>query len=508
MKSRVSLSARLRLGPLAALVTVAWGLLLRLAAAQPAPDAPAPLIEIYGTLLPFLEYSRSTGATAASSLVPDTTGASQVAAMAYSGVNQPARFRMDSGTSNLGFRGGVELSPYLSVVWQVESGVQLDGAPVANTIASRNSQLGVTGPWGTLFFGQWDTPYKWSTVTSVNPIRGGFLPDYNSVVNTPGFGVASVTTQFSRANGAPDAAFDRRQGNTVQYWTPTISGLSARLAYSANEGRTASTTTMMGTTPSIQPSLFGASLSFDRGPIKLRDAFELHHDYFGMSQLGGSAAATSSNTSSTDWGNKIMAMYTSPLPGFETRVVGVFDYLSYKNKDSNAGAIDEYARATIYGLVEQTLLGKHHVWVGFGKGFKGSCSRVGGAACSTTGLGVIDTAVGYLYRASKSTDFFAVAYRIGNDESATYSTSPALGGATAPGVAVQAFGVGMLYTFSATLAGKAPAAPPPPPPPPPVAVPVETQSPGSEPTPANPPADPGQAPPPARAPSPQPSPQP
>jgi len=505
MKSRVVLQLGLRVTLAAAAIAAIAP--IRRAAAQAAGDAPTPLIEIYGTLVPFLEYGHTTGATTAAMATPGTSGASQVAAMAYTGVNQPARFRMDAGTSNLGFRGGLELSPYVSVTWQVESGVQLEGTPVANTIASRNSHLGVTGPWGTLFFGQWDTPYKWMLLTAVSPIRAGLLPDYVSIITTPGFGVAGLTTQSNRVNGPADAAFFRRQGNSVQYWSPTIGGLSARLDYAVNEGRTApAPPTGMATapTPSIQPSLFSASLAFERGPLKLRDAFEAHFDYFGMSQLGGSPAATSTNRSSTDFGNNAIAVFTNKASGFDTRVVGVFEYLSFKNKDTAVGAMNKYTRSALYGLIEQTLFAKHHVWVGIGQAFAGECERVGGTACTTAGLGASQATAGYLYRATPSTDFFVAAYRVHNGDSASYSTSPALGGATAPGVTVEAFGVGMLYTFSATLAGKAPKAAAPPPPAPPVPVPVETQSPGPIPSPSVPPNEPGQAPTPATPPAPQP----
>lgn len=500
MKLPVSLHLALALAGSSALSPVA--------AAQPAPEAP-PLIEIYGTIVPILEYGHTTGATAAigataaGAITPGTNGASQVGAMAYTGVNQPARFRMDMGTSNLGFRGGVELMPELSVIWQIESGVQTDGTTVANTIASRNSNIGITGPtWGTLFFGSWDTPYTWSTISTVNPLRAGYIPDYNGILDNPGFGVSSVTTQTGRVAAAPDAAFNRRQGNSIQYWSPVVSGLSARLMYSIDEGRTP--TTAMA--PSIKPAVFGASLAFDWGPLKLREAFEAHFDYFGMSQLGGSAVSTA-NTGSTDWGNKLTAVYTNPARGFDTRVVGVFEFLQYKNKDSTMGAIDQFSRPALYGLVDQTLLGKHHIWVALGESFEGSCERVGGAACTTTGLSAINEEVGYLYRASKSTDFFAVYYRIANDTSAQYSTFPPLGGPAAPGVTVEAFGVGMLYTFSATLAGKTPSATRPPPPPP-VPVPTPASTPGPEQTPSNPSPEPGQAPPPSPAPAPDPAPNP
>src|SRR5215475_6893741 len=170
MKSPVSLPVVLALA--------GASLFPRVVAGQPAPEEPMPLVEIYGTLLPFLEVAHTTGATAPGMFTPNMTGASQVGAAAYTGINSPARGVMDPGTSNIGFRGGIELMPNLSVVWQIESGIPVDGTGPANTWASRNSQIGLTGNWGTLFYGSWDTPYAWITRTTVDPIKGGTLMNY------------------------------------------------------------------------------------------------------------------------------------------------------------------------------------------------------------------------------------------------------------------------------------------------------------------------------------------
>jgi predicted porin len=501
MKSPVSLPV--------ALALVGASLFPRVVAGQPAPE-PIPLVEIYGTLVPFLEYGHTTGATAPGQYMPNGTtgpamnGPNQVAAAAYTGLNQPARGVLDPSTSNIGFRGGVELMPNLSVIWQVESQIPVEGTGPANTWASRNSNAGITGNWGTLFFGSWDTPYTWTTRALVNPIKSGNLSDYNSIINNPGFGIGSVTTQSTRANTAADAAFERRQGNSVQYWTPTIAGVSARFGYSVNEGRTAAAPPA----PSPSPIVASAALAFDYGPIKLREGVEIHYDYFGMSFQGGSMPATATNRSSTDWGSKTVAQFTNAAPGFDTRVIGVAEYLSYKNKDNAApnamnpalNANVEHARWSFYGLIDQTLFGKHHIWVGGGKAMEGTCAKVGGAACSTTGLSAIDTVVGYIYRASKSTDFWAAAYRINNDFAASYTSSPPLGAPPAPGATIEAFGVGILYTFSAKIIGP-PTKPAPPPGPVPAAAtptPAPTNEPGPVPPPnaPEPPPNPGTPPPP------------
>jgi predicted porin len=483
-------------------LAIAGGSLLsRTAAAQPAPapagpgsGEPIPLVEIYGTVVPFLEYGHTTSAspTLTPTNIMPADRASQVAT--YSGVNLPARGIMDPSTTNIGFRGGIELMPNLSAVWQVESAVPIDGTGPANTWASRNTNLGLTGTWGTLFYGNWDTPYSWITKSTVNPIKSGNITDYNAILDNPGFGVSSVTTQSTRAGNAtaaagPDAAFERRQGNQVQYWTPNISGFVARAMVSVDEGRTTPTATVAST----RPLMLSAAAAFDKGGLKLRAAVEGHWDYFGMSVQGGSQGPTATNSASTDFGTKLVAQYTIPTPGLETRILGMFEFLSYKNNDTTAGANTAHARPAVYGMVEQSF-GKHHIWVGGGKAFEGSCEKNAPAMgtaieCNTKGLSATDLVFGYLYRFSKSFDLWAAAYRISNDFAASYTSSPTIG-ATAPGVMVEAFGIGFIYTFSAKIIGpppKAAAAPPPAPAPAPATpVPASTNEPGPVPSPAAP----------------------
>ncbi len=478
MKLRVPLHVAL------AVAGLSW--LSRPVSAQPAPSdqgEPIPTFEIYGSIVPFLEYGRTTDATATAPA--PGTGATQVTA--YSGANMKGRFVLDPSTTNLGFRGGVEIAHDLAVVWQIESGVPVDGGASANTFASRNSQLGVTGSWGTAFVGNWDTPYKWGTNPFVNPVRAGIIPDYNGILHNPGFGVSSVTTQATRAGASADAAWYRRAGNSVQYWTPAMSGLSARFVYSIDEGRTHRTATV----PSIRPQIFGGTLAYDQGPIKLRYSYEAHLDYFGMSQLGGTAPSNT-NTSSTDQAHEAVAQYTHVSPGFDTRLVGVFEYLTYSNDDTTTNMAmtpvpKSHSRPAFYALIDQTLMGKHHIYGAFGQAFAGSCEVVGTGACSTAGLGANMAVLGYVYRFSKNTDFWLSAYRITNDTSASYTTSPGLGGPTAPGADVEAVGIGMVYQFAVKVGPPARAAAPAPklaPAPAPVEVPATPPAPSAEPAPA------------------------
>src|SRR5688572_26372028 len=370
-------------------VLVSGGFATRASAAGIGAD-----VEIYGTLVPHLELIETRGATPLAA----RGGATQVPDAAFTGVDEPGRLRLTQGTTHLGFRGTVDLAGEdLRVVWQIESGVPLDGDPVLNTFASRNSRVGLSGDFGTLFFGIWDNPYKWASLPVINPLAAGFVPDYTALIATPGFNVGALNLSPGYvANAAPgpspvprsNAAFYRRDSNTIQYWSPVLYGFSLRASYTTNEFSHAERPAG-ATTPAlaeISPDIFSGLLSYDNGPLKLRYAVELHRDYFGLSLLGGALGGTTTNASSRDIGQQGLIQYSLAFSDqVITRVVATGEYLFYENNDVVGGDIDQYERAAYYLLIDQSIA-RHHVWAAYGEALRGTCSLVGDGNCSTNGL--------------------------------------------------------------------------------------------------------------------------
>ena len=395
--------------------------------------AQAQNVTIYGTVFQFLENAKTSNATAtAPADRPD-----QVGAGAYTGVNTPSLNRITAGTSNLGFRGSEELGGGLKAIFQLESAFQVDGSPGPGW-GARNSHVGLQGSWGTVSLGQWDTPYKFISLPGVHALRLGYQADQSPVIGNPGFGVPATTTQAGRAGAKPDAAFDRRQGNSVQYWSPNMGGISGRIMYGVNEGKTSAT----ATAPGISPTLLSASLQYDKGSLSVRYAYEQHDDYFGMSQLGGSSGATAANASSTDKGHKVVAVWRSG----STRIAGIYERLEYDNDDATAGAVSSYKRNSFYVNAEQGF-GKHSLWAAYGRADDGSCGRVGGASCSTKDVGADYLSAGYVYHLSKRTELIATYYKVDNKASGTYNVLPGVGASIAPGADTSAFGVGIAHFF-------------------------------------------------------------
>jgi predicted porin len=428
----------------------------RAAAADIAAD-----VEVYGTLVPHVELMETTGATPLS----ERASARQVADAAFTGINEPARLRVTQGTSHIGFRGSVDLLDDLKVVWQIESGVPVDGDPVLNTFATRNSRAGLSGAWGTVFFGIWDTPYKWASLPVINPIAAGFVADYTALIGSPGFNVGALNLSPGYvANAVPgpspvprsNAAFYRRDSNNIQYWSPNFYGFWLRASYTTNEFSRAARPAagQNPEVPEIHPDIFSGLLSYDNGPLKLRYAIELHRDYFGLSLIGGSPGGTATNPTSRDVGQQGVASYTFQFnEAVTTRLVATVDYLFYENDDTVAGNVDQYQRASFYGLLDQSYK-SHHLWFAYGQADKGSCSLVGDADCSTDGLGARMMTLGYLYRFSPDTDVYAVAYQVVNANAATYTPFPPIDPQPTPGANVRSVGIGLLHHFSAYASSK------------------------------------------------------
>lgn len=400
-------------------------------------------VTVYGTLLPLFDRAKSDGATPAgtnpATLATQTQVLQTRPAEPRLGVEQPYRQRLTSGTSNIGFRGTEDLGGGLRAFFQVESGAPVDGQG-PNTFASRNSAVGVSHTnWGQVLLGIWDTPYKIGGIV-IAPVRG--LNTFDNIVwASPGFNVPITTTQSGRTNTKADAAFSRREGNSVQYWTPKWAGFSGRFAYAANEGKSAE-----GAVPEIDPYLWSVLLQYDIGGLSLRYGYERHNDYFGMQQIGGSLFGANT-TSSKDDGHQIVAIWTFG----NTRISALYERLNYETDDSLIGAVDEYEKDSWYVLAQQRF-GGHQIFAAYGEADNGDCERAGGLACSTQGLGATQYTVGYSYAFSKRTELYLAYYRVHNQRSAQYGLFPNVGtsapiGITSPGADSVGYGIGILHSF-------------------------------------------------------------
>lgn len=416
------------------------GTMLAMAVGLAACNSSQAQVQIYGHLTPMTDWvGVSERQTPASAPRPTQAPAGAIRSPEMSGT------RMLSSISYFGMRGKEDLGDGYAAIWQIETPVSIDGK-ATGAIGARNSNVGVKGPFGTVFLGNWDTPYQWSTLSVGSPVRNPYTGDLSTILSNPGFNVPNTTTQSGRVNNASDATFNRRQGNTIQYWTPEWAGLQLQFSYSLSNGSVA--------TPAgdISPQVFGAGLEYLNGPLRVRYAYELHKDYFGLAWLGAPASANPSNvgsraTGSTDDGHKVLIVFTYA----QTKWVAGWDRLTYRTDDGTSGNLNRYRRDAFYVMVQHFFGGgRHSVWLGGGYAMNGACSRVGGAACNTDDLGATQLNLGYRYDFSKRTDVYVAYYQVINRAWGSYGFSPRpnfSGGNAPPGVHYRGVAVGIEHTF-------------------------------------------------------------
>lgn len=384
------------------------------------------VVELYGRFNVSVEFDRVTNATTE---VP-ANRPTQVRPADYTGSNRPSRSNVTSNGSAIGIRGSERLGSDLTAWFQVESGVPVDAGDGA--LASRNTGVGVRGKWGNFFVGQWDTPYKAMLSRPLGFLRAVTNADYTNLIGNPGFAVPAGTTRGGPVGNASDAAFDRRQGNSIQYWTPSFAGLRAEFAHSVNESKSSEPVP-------ISPDINVVSLQGVFGNVRAGYAYEEHNDYFGLKSLGG-APASVTNRGSKDRGHRLLVQ----LAMGSTTLSAAAERLEYKTSDTVVGNVNRYERDAFFVSLEQAI-GLFNVWASYGKADAGKCGRVGGAICETHGLGGKLWTLAAKYNFSRRTFVYAFVTETQNDASGRYGV--AYYPAPAPGGTTKIFALGMNHDF-------------------------------------------------------------
>jgi len=303
--------------------------------------------------------------------------------------------RLANNRSVLGLRGTEALGAGYQAIWQIESAVSIDNG--TGSFAGRDTRLGLAAPWGTLFAGNWTTPYT-SATQGFDP----FYPTTAGYMSIMGNGSAP-----SSDNAIDTTSFDRRQRNSIHYWTPEWNGFSVRAAHGLAEEKTAV----------IKPSLTSVAGIYEKGPLYLTYAHERHEDYQGAGL--------------TDTGHKLGAAYR--FGGL--RIGGAVERLRYQTA---SGPLQR----TAYYLSASYQAGPHGLRLGVARANdgKGSSTEQLGPLRSGADTGATHLTVGYDYAFSKRTTLYTYVSRIDNERNGSYDFAiNELGagrGATVDGIAI------------------------------------------------------------------------
>lgn len=399
-------------------------------------------VSIYGTLNVDSGTVERTGATRGTTALNSLVGAPGATL-----TELPRRFTTRSNSSNFGLKGERDIPGGLTALFQIESAIGQDGN--ASTLSGRDTFVGIRGGFGTVLYGgNIDSPYK-RGVQGKDPFYATGIATQKGILGSPGFNVGSVnavagTTVGGNAAAAQqqNAGFDARLNNLLMYRSPTFNGLSGEIAYGANEQKSTSVGTQ------INPSVDSLLVRYEMGPIYASYAYERHTDVFGLNSLmtlvpgtgvTGALFAPPAGASSKDTGNKLGLGYKLN----NTDMLLVWERLDYR---TNVGAVNKYGRDAWVASVAHRF-GPHRAIASYSKADSGSCTLANGNACSTSGLGANQWALGYDYSLDSDTALYVFWSRITNDNAAAYNFG--VSGAPAAGVGSdpQALALGIRYKF-------------------------------------------------------------
>ncbi len=314
---------------------------------------------------------------------------------------------VSSNSSRLGFKGSEDLGNGLRAVFQLETLVTMDnGSGTTNTLfgVGRNSYVGLAGKFGTTFLGLYDTPYKEATRVD---LWGDSMGDYNAIIGD--------VISNSASN-----EFDRREPDTINYFTPRFNGLQFKGQYRFDE---------MSATNKDRYSL---SAAYEDGPWLASLSYETHKNESSTFAANGALPAITGVTANTH-GAKLGFAYTFNQD--KTKVAFVYEMLDQK------AARTVFDRNAWYLGVSHKI-GDNTIKVAYAKA---------DANDQTPDSGANFYVVGVAHKMAPRTELFALYAAMNNDTNGRYGLGLTGGtGAVAAGAVganLSSFSVGINHDF-------------------------------------------------------------
>ena len=412
---------------------------------------------------------------------------------------QAARLRMNPAGSNFGIRGTEDLGNGLSAWFQLELSATLGGPATfaggshGNAPSFRNSAVGLrSNTWGTALIGSWDLPFNVAygrnstsgraavpgTTTTGSLMGNTFLgqgtvsSQDESVVCTAAAGIATAGSCF-----AFGTSFDRREKNTIQWWSPNWNGFEARVAYSApGNFATADNRNVSG---KIQPNIWDLSLGYANGGLDIIYAYERQKDI--LAQAATLSGAAGGNAFASGVGNGAwriaVALPTTALAAGASAITGsqaTGHRLGAKYAFSNGFAISGLWESLTWNMTHTTVgvaavgdltqlkktawkLGGSYTWASHFVGLdyyraNNLTGAIGTNALATSsfdgsGTGARQWIATYNYMLSKRTSVGGYYNRVNNDSNASYGGQGFGATSAAAGQTATTYGLTVRHSF-------------------------------------------------------------
>ena len=280
----------------------------------------------------------------------------------------------DVGPSFIGVRGTEDIGGGLKAFFQMEYGFRIDENNGSGTpFSGRNSAVGLQGNFGSVLLGRWDTPWKTATI-AIDPYGDTTMGGLTTAMN-------------DRGN------FDRRETNTVQYWSPNLSGFQARAAYVANEGRTAT----------VNPSALSFSGTYTQGPFYVGYVWERHKDQYKSYTGAIGNAAGASEKGQAVFGNVTLGAF---------KLGAMAQYFKKENPNNGVASTRAGSKALMFAA---TYTAGKNVFIYSYIDNKDGTFQTAGLALSPAQATCKVNTLGYNYEFSRRTTFLAQYVQIKNN---------------------------------------------------------------------------------------------
>ena len=367
-----------------------------------------------------------------------------VGAPVTSNASNQTMSNVSSNASMVRFSGDEDLGNGMKAIWSVQTFTSLggngnsDSASTANdAFGNGNSFLGLTGGFGTVRLGKFDTVFK--TVGRKVDLFTNSVGDARNLTATGGGNATAGTTAGAVGTVGAGNAWDLRVANAVDYTTPALNGFQGVVAYATNAGTAGGPTTANTLTSTSVISVGG---TYENGPVFAGLAYERHN-------LGGSTLVTAPTawrlSGGYNFGDlKLVGMYQNTKDNNGTEGIATANTVASNANTASDDDRNVWGLGAAYKMGSNTLKAQYYRAGDFG-------------GLSDTGANMV--ALGVDHTMSKRTTAYVAYARTANDTrsvggaSASLSVFSATGGGhgdnagSIAGQNTNSVSVGMIHKF-------------------------------------------------------------
>ena len=245
--------------------------------------------------------------------------------------------RINNNAANIGFAASIDTG--MSMMGEpIKANFQCEQFTFSNRFngfsdfCNRNSKISLSGGFGEFMFGQWLLPYNEMVAQWVDPFYDAGADSHTSIMGNVGGGQSF----FYNGSFGPSQAFNRRQEEVVQYFSPNLNGFTFRLATTnaATAGGAGNgdnlVTDNLGNSSKLDPRIWSTGVAYETtfasgNNLWLAATYEKHDEW---------AAVQNGCSDSDDDSYRIAGRYIHQWSnGMATQVSAMWENLEYDWED-------------------------------------------------------------------------------------------------------------------------------------------------------------------------------